>query len=79
MYPHSSLHKIIRLLLNEECLLELIYKGGIFMNTKKCHDCGCSKPSSDPSSPKYAEDTNNKAHSKSPFGSDEPSTHTTYK
>lgn len=49
------------------------------MSSKKCHDCGCSKPSSDPATPEYAEDMNNKAHSKSPYGKDEPSTRTTYK
>lgn len=50
-----------------------------FMSNKKCHDCGCSKPSSNPSSPNYSKDMNNKAHSKSPYGVDDPSTHTTYK
>ncbi len=49
------------------------------MSNKKCHDCGCSKPSSNPSSPNYSKDMNNKAHSKSPYGVDDPSTHTTYK
>lgn len=49
------------------------------MSDKKCNNCDCSKISSNPSSTKYAEDMNNKAHSKSPYGSDEPSTHTTYK
>lgn len=49
------------------------------MSNKKYPDCVCSKPSSNPSSTNYAEDMNNKAHSKSPYGEDEPSTHTTYK
>lgn len=38
------------------------------MSNKKYPDCGCSKPSSNPSSTNYAEDMNNKAHSKSPYG-----------
>ena len=29
------------------------------MSNKKCHDCGCSKPSSNPSSPNYSKDMNN--------------------
>ena len=49
------------------------------MNSKKCTDYGFSKSSPNPSSPKYAEDMNNKDHSKSPYCSDEPSTHTIYK
>lgn len=49
------------------------------MNNKKFNKCNYNKPSSDPSSPKYTENLNNKAHSKSPYGNDEPSAHTTYK
>lgn len=40
--------------------------------------CKC-KTKSDPTSKKYAENINSKAHNKSPYGSDEPSTDTTFK
>lgn len=49
------------------------------MSSKKCNSCGYSKASPDPTSSKYSKEINNKAHSKSPYGTDEPSTHTTYK
>lgn len=49
------------------------------MSNKKCHNCRCSKASSDPASSKYSEEMNNKAHSKSPYGTNEPSSQTTYK
>lgn len=45
-------------------------------------NCNCHKSKKDdldPTSPKYKENITNKAHEQSPFGTDEPSTHTTYK
>lgn len=48
------------------------------MSNKHC--CGkCKKSATDPSSPNYAEKVKNKANSKSPYGENEPSPHTTYK
>lgn len=48
------------------------------MSNKHC--CKNSKANSpDPSTPCYAHEMNDKAHSKSPYGEKEPSTHTTYK
>lgn len=41
--------------------------------------CSHKKIKSDPTSSNYAKEINNKAHAKSPYGEDEPSTHTTYK
>lgn len=42
--------------------------------------CNCNKKDGlDPTSKCYKEKINNKAHEKSPYGTDEPSTHTTYK
>jgi len=38
-----------------------------------------AKSTFDPALSKYAEEVNNKAHEKSPFGEDEPSTDTDYK
>lgn len=38
-----------------------------------------NKIASDPSSPNYTKQINNKEHSKSQYGNLEPSTHTTYK
>ena len=49
------------------------------MNNKKCCNSRNSKCSSNPSSSNYAEEMNNKAHNKSPYGEAEPSTKTTYK
>lgn len=37
------------------------------------------KIKSDPSASNYSKNINNKAHNKSPYGEDEPSTRTTYK
>lgn len=44
-------------------------------------NCGCkhNTAKSNPTSSNYSKEINNKAHQKSPFGKDEPSTHTTYK
>lgn len=39
----------------------------------------CKNNSSDPTSSNYAKDVKNKANEQSPYGEDEPSTHTTYK
>lgn len=41
--------------------------------------CKHSQNKSDPSSPKYNEIINNNNHERSPYGKDEPSTHTTFK
>lgn len=53
------------------------------MSDHKCCGCGCGnkhkKAQSDVTSPNYQEEVSNKAHNKSPYGKDEPSTHTTYK
>lgn len=38
-----------------------------------------AKPKSDPASRNYSKEVNNKAHEKSPFGDDEPSSHTEFK
>lgn len=42
-------------------------------------DCKHKKTKSDPTSSNYSKEINNEAHQKSPFGEDEPSTHTNYK
>lgn len=48
------------------------------MSKKRC--CGnCSSCSPDPTSPNYAEKLKNKANENSPYGKDEPSTHTKHK
>lgn len=49
-----------------------IKKGGDYMSQK------ITKNKSDPSSSQYANKINSKAHNKSPYGEDEPSTHTKY-
>lgn len=43
------------------------------------YGCKHKKTKADPTSPNYSKEINNKAHQKSPFGEDEPSTHTAYK
>jgi hypothetical protein len=47
------------------------------MNDKNIYSS--SKPTSDPASRNYSKEVNNKAHEKSPFGTDEPSPRTTFK
>lgn len=44
------------------------------MDNKKCFSEKGNKYSSNPSSSNYAEEMNNKAHEKSPYGNSEPST-----
>ena len=52
--------------------LILMQKGGAKMS------CKPTTNKSDPSSSKYDDKVHNKAHNKSPFGEEEPSTHTKY-
>lgn len=47
------------------------------MDNKEFYNSGKTK--SDPASRNYSKEVNNKAHEKSPFGDDEPSSHTEFK
>lgn len=53
------------------------------MSNHKCCGCDCEnkhkKAHADITSPNYQHEVNSKAHNKSPYGKEEPSTHTTYK